>query len=313
MSNVHTSDSWPALPFATWQETCATLHMWTQVVGKIRLARSPMVNHWWQIALYVSPRGVTTSPIPDGNRTFEIMFDFIAHQLVITVSDGQSEQFPLHPMTVAEFYTELMGGLRALGINVHIWTQPQEIPDAIPFDQDRQHHSYDAAKVRDFWQALVQADRVFHRFRSDFLGKVSPVHFFWGSFDLCVTRFSGRRAPEHPGGVPNMADWVTREAYSHEVSSCGFWPGNGGFGEPAFYAYGYPTPQGFDEAIVSVPGAYFNRDLSEFILPYDAVRSAADPDALLLDFLQQTYAATADLGGWDRLALERQGPVKPAV
>jgi len=313
MTKPNSADVWPALPFESWQDTCATLHMWTQIVGKIRLMRAPMVNHWWQIALYVTPRGLTTSPIPDGGRTFEIVFDFIAHRLVIEASDGQTEHFPLAPMTVADFYAEVTGRLRALGIDLHIWTMPQEIPDAIPFDQDRTHRSYDAAKVHDFWKALVQADRVFHKFRSDFLGKVSPVHFFWGSFDLCVTRFSGRTAPPHPGGVPNMADWVTREAYSHEVSSCGFWPGNGGFGQAAFYAYAYATPQGFGDAALTVPGAYFDRNLGEFILPYDAVRSASDPDRLLLDFLQQTYVAAADLAAWDRAALERQGPVKPGT
>ena len=299
------SMAWPALPFASWQDTCATLQLWTQVVGKIRLARAPMVNHWWQVVLYVSPRGLTTSPIPNGAETFQIDFDFLDHRLVITVSDGRVEQFDLRPMSVAAFYAEVMGRLRALGINIHIWTQPQEIADAIPFEQDEQHASYDAARVHDFWRALMQIDRVLNIFRSDFLGKVSPVHFFWGSFDHCVTRFSGRPAPPHPGGVPNMADWVTREAYSHEVSSAGFWPGNGGFGEAAFYSYAYPTPEGFGDVELNVPGASFNRDLGEFVLPYDAVCELSDPDALLLSFLRQTYAAAADCAKWDRGALER--------
>ena len=296
---------WPALPFASWQDTCATLQLWTQVVGKLRLAQAPMVNHWWQVVLYVSPRGLTTSAIPFGSGCFQIDFDFIEHRLVISLSDGRIDQFALRPMSVAAFYAEVMRRLRALGIDIHIWTQPQEIVDAIPFEQDERHASYDAAHVHDFWRALMQADRVFNIFRGEFLGKVSPVHFFWGSFDHCVTRFSGRTAPPHPGGVPNMADWVTREAYSHEVSSCGFWPGNGGFGQAAFYSYTYPTPDGFADVALSVRGARFNRDLGEFVLPYDAVREATDPDALLLSFLRQTYAAAADCAKWDRGALER--------
>ena len=297
--------AWPALPYTAWQDTCATLQLWTQVVGKIRLARAPMVNHWWQVVLYVSPRGLTTSPIPYGSEVFQIDLDFLDHRLAITVSDGRVEQFALRAMSVAAFYAETMGRLRKLGIDIHIWTRPQEIVDASPFEQDDHHASYDATRVHEFWRVLVQADRVFNRFRSGFLGKVSPVHFFWGSFDLCVTRFSGRGAPPHPGGVPNMADWVTREAYSREVSSAGFWPGNGGFGEAAFYSYAYPTPEGFADAEVTVPGASFNRELGEFTLPYDAVREASDPDALLLAFLQQTYAAAADCARWDRDALER--------
>jgi hypothetical protein len=297
--------AWPALPYNAWQDTCATLQLWTQVVGKIRLARAPMVNHWWQIALYVTPRGLTTSAIPYGSECFRIDFDFIDHRLVVSLSDGRIDAFDLRPMPVAAFYGEVMRRLRALGIDVRIWTQPQEIADAIPFEQDTQHTSYDATRVHEFWRALVQIDRVLTVFRGEFIGKVSPVHFFWGSFDHCVTRFSGRTAPPHPGGVPNMADWVTREAYSHEVSSAGFWPGNGGFGEAAFYSYAYPTPDGFADATGNVRGASFNRELGEFVLPYDVVRKAAEPDALLLSFLRQTYAAAADLAKWDRTALER--------
>jgi hypothetical protein len=296
---------WPALPYADWQDTCGTLHMWTQVVGKIRLAHAPMVNHWWQTALYVTPRGLTTSAIPYRAGLFQIDFDFIAHRWTVARSDGRSDGFDLKPMTVAAFYAEVTGRLRALGIATRIWTQPQEVTDAIPFDRDDTHASYDAARVHDFWLALAQSHRVLEQFRSGFLGKVSPVHFFWGSFDLCVTRFSGRAAPPHPGGIPNMADWVTREAYSHEVSSCGFWPGNGGYGRAAFYSYGYPTPAGFGDVAIRTEGAVFDTALGEFILPYDAVREARDPDALLLGFLRETYEAAATLARWDRAALER--------
>jgi hypothetical protein len=307
MRNTHAdaADAWPALPFAEWEQSCATLQMWMQIVGKVRLAQAPMLNHWWQVALYVSPRGLTTSPIPYAAAAFQIDFDFIDHRLIIVLSDGRAESFALRPMSVAAFYAELMGRLHSLGLDIRIWTQPQEIADATPFDRDEAHAAYDAARVHDFWRVLLQSDRVLKTFRGDFLGKASPVHFFWGSFDLCVTRFSGRTAPPHPGGVPNMADWVTREAYSHEVSSAGFWPGNGGFGEPAFYSYAYPTPDGFADARVTAPGARFERSLGEFILPYDAVRNAPDPDALLLAFLQQTYEAAANCGKWDRNALER--------
>lgn len=299
--------AWPALPFAGWQQSCATLQLWTQIVGKVRLVQAPMLNHWWQVALYVSPRGLTTSAIPYGAAAFQIDFDFIEHRLIIVLSDGRAESFALRPMSVATFYADLMGRLHSLGLDIHIWTQPQEIADAIRFDRDETHAAYDAARVHDFWRVLLHTDRVLKTFRADFLGKASPVHFFWGSFDLCVTRFSGRTAPPHPGGVPNMADWVTREAYSHEVSSAGFWPGNGGFGEAAFYSYAYPTPEGFAEARVIADGARFDRNLGEFILPYEAVREASGPDALLLAFLQQTYEAAANCANWDRGALERRG------
>ncbi len=302
------NDAWPGLPYEAWQETCATLHMWTQIVGKVRLALTPMANHWWQVPLYVTCRGLTTSPIPYADRCFQIDFDFIDHHLAIDCSDGRREAFPLRPCTVAEFYRESMGRLRALGIEAPIWAMPSEVVEAIPFDADMRHASYDPAFANRFWRVLVQTDRVLRAFRSGFVGKASPVHFFWGSFDLAVSRFSGRLAPPHPGGAPNLADWVVREAYSHEVSSCGFWPGNGGFGRAAFYAYVYPQPAGFATAAVAPDDAFYSPELGEFILPYDAVRRAAAPDRHLLAFLESTYAAAANLGHWDRAALERQPP-----
>jgi hypothetical protein len=300
-----TGEAWPALPFIGWQDTCATLHMWTQVVGKIRLALEPMVNHWWQVPLYVTATGLTTSPMPYGRRSFQIDFDFCRHTLDIITSDRRRAEIGLAPMTVAEFYDRTMRTLRELGIDVRIWTMPVEVADAIPFEQDTQHQSYDADAVHRFWRALVQMDRVMKQFRAGFTGKVSPVHFFWGSFDLAVTRFSGRTAPPHPGGMPNLGDWVAREAYSHEVSSCGFWPGNGGFGKAAFYSYAYPAPAGFADASLRPSAALFDPNLQEFILDYDAVRIAADPDATLLAFFQSTYEAAANAGRWDRAALER--------
>jgi hypothetical protein len=297
---------WPALPLDAWQETCATLHLWTQIVGKIRMALAPMVNHWWQVTLYVTARGLTTSPVPCGARMLSIDFDFVDHKLIIRTSDGAVEQLALEPMAVADFYREVMRRLRALGIEVRIWTMPSEIEDAIAFEQDRAHATYEAAYANAFWRALLQAGRVLQQFRSGFLGKASPVHFFWGSFDLAVTRFSGRPAPAHQGSAPNVANWVMREAYSHEVSSCGFWPGNGGFGQPAFYSYAYPEPAGFSAADIAAPAFYFE-EYGQFILPYDAVRMAERPDEMLLAFLQATYEAAAGLGGWDR-ALERSKP-----
>ena len=296
---------WPPLPFIGWQDTCATLHMWTQVVGKIRLALEPMVNHWWQVPLYVTASGLTTSPIPYHSRSFQIDFDFCRHVLVITTSDPQRREFPLAPYSVAEFYEKTMSALRELGVEVKIWTMPVEIADAVAFEHDHQHKSYDASAVQRFWRVLVQTDRVMKKFRARFSGKVSPVHFFWGSFDLAVTRFSGRTAPPHPGGMPNLGDWVAREAYSHEVSSCGFWPGNGGFGKAAFYAYAYPAPVGFSDAPLRPPAAMFDTNLQEFILDYEDVRTSDDPDAMLLDFFQSTYEAAANPGRWDRAALER--------
>jgi len=296
---------WPALPFEAWKDTCGTLHLWTQIVGKIRLAKAPMTNHWWQVPLYVTCRGLTTSPIPhDDGLNFQIDFDFIGHCLRVEVSDGRTQSLPLEPCTVADFYRRVMDRLTALGLEVPIWTMPVELPDPIPFEQDRAHAAYDPNYAQQFWRVLVDVDRVLKQFRSRFLGKASPVHFFWGSFDMAVTRFSGRRAPQHPG-APHIADRVTREAYSHEVSSCGFWPGNGGFGQPAFYSYAYPEPAGLADARIRPAAAYYSRDLHEFILPYDAVRQAASPDQAILDFLETTYAAAADLGHWDRAALER--------
>ncbi|MBN9042634.1 MAG: hypothetical protein BGP05_13330 [Rhizobiales bacterium 62-47] len=305
MSNQsRTFESWPALPYAAWRDTCETLQLWTQIVGKVRLARTPWLNHSWHVTLYVTARGLTTSPVPDGARSFQIDFDFIDHLLVLATSDGTRREVPLRPQSVADFYAAVMAALAALGIDVTISMMPNEIPNAVRFDQDRQHASYDADAAQRFWRVLVDADRVFKRFRTAFLGKSSPVHFFWGSFDLAVTRFSGRRAPLHPGGVPNLSNEVAREAYSHEVSSAGFWPGGGAIDYPAFYSYAYPAPDGFAAARVRPDEAFFSSDLGEFILPYDAVRSAPQPDAALLAFLQSTYEAAADLANWDRAALE---------
>ena len=300
-----TPSHWPELPFSNWADTCVTLQLWTQVVGKIRLAHAPMINHWWQVPLYVTCRGLTTSPIPYGGQSFQIDFDFLDHTLTLQTSRGANESIRLASYSVAEFYTELMGQLRGLGLETHIWTMPVEIPDAIPFEEDRTHASYDAEAVTRFWQALVQVERVLQRFRGQFLGKVSPVHFFWGSFDLAVTRFSGRVAPRLTGQSPNLGAWVMQEAYSHEVSSCGFWPGNGGFGQAAFYSYAYPEPEGFASAQVLPEATYYDQNLGQHILSYDAVRQAASPDDELMRYLLSTYAAAADLGSWDRAALER--------
>jgi hypothetical protein len=300
-----TQQDWPALPLVDWADTCATLQLWTQVVGKVRLAHAPMVNHWWNVALYVTSRGLTTSAIPYDARTFQIDFDFIDHRLVIRTGDGATETMPLGPRSVADFHAELMGRLRGLGLETRIWTMPVEIPDAIPFDRDHEHGSYDAGSVNRFWRVLIQADRVMKQFRSPFLGKVSPVHFFWGSFDMAVTRFSGRAAPPLNSESPNLGARVMREAYSHEVSSCGFWPGNGGFGKAAFYSYAYPEPPGFAKAGAGAAAGYYDEELGQFILPYDAVRRAESPDDEVLEFLRGTYAAAADLGHWDRAALER--------
>src|SRR5262245_44131265 len=303
MSNIPKSH-WPDLPTAAWRDTAATLQLWTQIAGKIRLTKSPWLNHSWHVTLYVTARGLTTSPIPDGERTFQIDFDFIDHVLRVSISDGTSWQFALAGQSVASFYAALMAGLKELGIDVTIDEMPNEMPDPIRFSQDTQHASYDADAVRRFHQILVNCDRVFKQFRTGFLGKASPVHFFWGSFDLAVTRFSGRTAPRHPGGVPNLPDDVAQEAYSHEVSSAGFWPGGGAIDYPAYYSYAYPAPEGFSEAPVRPGAAFFSKDLGEFILPYDAVRTAADQRAALMDFLQSTYEAAADLGKWDRKALD---------
>jgi hypothetical protein len=299
------SDAWPALPLGAWSDTLATLHMWTQVVGKVRLVQSPWVNHSWHVTLYVTARGLSTSPIPYGTRTFEMEFDFIAHQLVIKTGEGRTQQIPLEPQSVAAFYARLMEALGALDLRVKIYRKPNEVPEAIPFDQDEVHRSYDREYASRFWRVLVQADRVLKIFRSRFTGKSSPVHFFWGGADIAVTRFSGRPAPEHPGGFPNLPDRITREAYSHEVSSCGFWAGGGPILYPAFYSYAYPEPAGFSKAPVGPRGAFYSPDVHEFILPYDEVRLAASPDDTLLEFLQTTYDAAATLAAWDRASLER--------
>jgi hypothetical protein len=303
-------EPWPSLPLEAWAETYATLHLWTQIVGKVRLAQSPWINHAWHVTLYVTARGLTTSPVPHGDRTFQIDFDFIAHRLVIEASDGGTGGFALEPQSVAEFYARLMAELGKLGLHVDIYRLPNEVEDPIRFDQDEVHRAYDAEFAHRFWRILVQADRVFKEFRARFVGKCSPVHFFWGAPDLAVTRFSGRRAPRHPGGVPHLPDWVTREAYSHEVSSCGFWPGGGPVPYAAFYSYAYPEPAGFAAETVLPGAAFYSGDLHEFLLPYDAVRQAADPDAVLLEFLQSTYEAAAKLADWDREALERSGPIR---
>jgi hypothetical protein len=303
MSNSHRVP-WPELPTAAWRETCETLQLWTQIVGKIRLARSPWLNHSWHVTLYVTARGLTTSPIPDGIRSFQIDVDFIDHHLRISTSHGATRQFALAGKSVAAFYAAIMAELAALGIQVAIDEMPNELPEPIRFSQDNRHASYDPDAVQRFLQILVSADRVFKQFRTGFLGKASPVHFFWGSFDLAVTRFSGRRAPRHPGGVPHLPDEVACEAYSHEVSSAGFWPGSGAIDYPAFYSYAYPEPAGFRTTRVRPDAAFFSEALGEFILPYDAVRTAAAPEAALLDFLQSTYEAAANCAKWDRAALE---------
>ena len=294
------SEVWPSLPLAAWQETYHTLHLWTQMVGKVRLTLSPPVNHWWAVTLYVTSRGLTTSPIPSGLGTFEVRFDFIDHTLLIQTGNGQTRALGLYPRSVADFYREFMAALRSLGIAVQICLRPQEVPNPIPFDQDEVHAAYDADYAQRFWRILAQSDRVFKQFRARFLGKCSPVHFFWGSCDLAVTRFSGRRAPERPG-----ADRITREAYSHEVCSCGFWPGSGSIQDPAYYAYMAPEPPGLSTAPIHPSAAWYSPEVSEFLLRYQDMRTAENPDATLLDFLQSTYEAGANLAGWDRIALER--------
>ena len=297
-----TREAWPALRLDDWAATRDTLHMWTQIVGKIRMAHEPLINHWWQVPLYVSALGLTTSTVPAGADAFEIEFDFHDHQLVIRTSDSSTANIVLEPKSVADFYAETMDRLAELGLETHIQARPNEVDPAIPFAQDTQHRSYDADSVHLFWRQLVEADRVVHHFRAYFMGKVSPVHVFWGSLDLACTRFSGRPAPPHPGGAPNCPDWVMAEAYSHELSSCGFWPGGGL--EGAFYSYAYPEPDGYAEYPVGPAGAYYSKEMGEFVLPYETVRTADDPDATLLKFLFSTYEAAAERGGWDRSALE---------
>ena len=295
---------WPDIPYGRWQATGQSLHMWSQIVGKFRLATTPWINHSWQATLYVGARGLTTSLIPGDEAAFEVGFDFVDHRLVVDASDGRRESFALEPMSVAEFHRRFTAVLDKLGAGVRLHHAPNEVPDPVPFAEQTDPGAYDPAAAHDFWQALLRIDAVFKHFRTGFLGKVSPVHLFWGSFDLAVTRFSGRTAPQHPGGFPALPDTVTREAYSHEVSSAGFWPGGGGIDEPSFYCYAYPVPDGFGEADAGAPEAYFHKDLGEFVLPYDAVRTAEDPEGKLLAFLQATYDAAAERAGWDRRELE---------
>ncbi len=298
---ISKADAWPALPLAEWKDTCDTLHMWTQIVGKVRLELSPHINHWWEVPLYVSARGLTTSPIPSAHGIFEVNFDFIDHKLDIVTSSNQSKTLRLYTRTVAGFYREFLDALQVLGIDAKIWPMPVEVPDPIRFDQDVTHSRYDPEYAHRFCRLLVSVDTIFKEFRARFLGKVSPVHFFWGSFDLAVTRFSGRRAPERQG-----ADKITKDAYSHEEISAGWWPGGGSFGDAAFYAYAAPEPAGFRESAVHPSRAYYHSGLGEFILPYEDVRNAPDPKAALVEFLETTYAAGAELGNWDRLALEKR-------
>ena len=300
--------TWPRLPLGEWQSTYSTLHRWTQIVGKTRLRLSPMQNHWWHCTLYVTSRGLGTSPIPYEDRTVEIEFDFLDHRLVVRTSDGETRTLPLGPQAVADFYREYLRLLGSLGFEIRFHAAPNEIADAVPFADDRVHASYDADAAQRCWKLLVQADRVLKEFRGRFVGKCSPVHFWWGGFDLACTRFSGRRAPPHPGGFPNLPDYVTRDAYSHECISAGWWPGGGPIAEPAFYAYAYPEPPGCPDAAVRPAAARYDTTMREWILPYEAVRQASDPDTALLEFLQSTYEAAAELGDWDRASLEYVKP-----
>src|SRR5437867_295248 len=310
MKSDTSAEVWPGLNYADWKETCATLHMWAQIVGKIRLTLTPWTNHSWHVTLYVTSRGLTTSPIPHSTSTFEIRFDFIDHELRILKSDGAARVLKLRPQSVAKFYREVMNALAEMELPVTVNMTPNEIENPIPFDQDEVHHSYDREYANRFWRVLVQSDRVFKEFRSRFCGKCSPVHFFWGSFDLSVTRFSGRVAPPHPGGVPHLPDEITREAYSQEVSSLGFWPGNATAPVPVFYSYAYPEPLGFADAKIQPDAASYHKKMREFILPYDSVRTAESPDEVLLNFAQSTYDAASKLGKWNRDALEE---VKPSL
>jgi hypothetical protein len=299
---------WPELPLADWRDTYATLHRWMQIVGKTRLRYAPMQNHWWQVTLYLTSRGLGTSPMHDGARGFEVELDFIDHLLVVRTDEGATSTLSLVPRTVADFYREYLALLASLDIRPRIWPVPMELPDTLRFDEDTVHASCDADAAHRCWRALTEADRVLKIWRGKFVGKSSPSHFWWGGFDLSCTRFTGRGAPTHPGGIPNCPDFVTREAYSHECMSVGWWPGNvGGVEEPAFYAYAYPEPVGCPSAAVAPNGAFYHTGMREWILPYDVVRRADDPDAALLAFCQSTYAAVAELGRWERAALERSG------
>lgn len=304
---MNKSSNWPELSIADWKDTQATLHLWTQIVGKIRTVQMPWTNHSWHVTLYVTPRGLTTLAMPYLQRTFQVDFDFIDHRLLLASSDGASQQFELEPMSVADFYGRVTNALEQMDIKVEIHGKPNEVDPSIPFAKDTEHNAYDAESVDRLRQALVQTDRVMKQFRAGFRGKCSPVHFFWGSFDLAVTRFSGRPAPTHPGGFPNMPDWITREAYSHEVSSCGFWPGSGEQ-EAMFYSYMYPVADAFADREVQPESALFSKEMGEFVLPYDAVRQSDSPDDDLLAFCQSTYDAAAETANWDRPALEWDGP-----
>lgn len=296
--------AWPSLPYDAWGDTCTTLHLWLQIVGKIRLARAPWTNHQWHVTLYLTSRGLTTSPIPHDGRTFQVDFDFIDHRLLIHGSGGEVGGLELAPRSVADFHDRLMEELRRLDYPVEIHGTPNELPEPVPFVEDHANASYDAEAANRFWRVLSSVDRVFQDFRGRFIGKCSPVHLFWGAMDLAVTRFSGERAPEHPGGIPHLPDWVTREAYSHEVSSAGFWPGGPSHPHPIFYSYAYPRPEGFRDASVAPRGATWSEDLQEFVLPYEVVRNTAEPEDALMAFLESTYESAADLGGWDRARLE---------
>jgi hypothetical protein len=298
-------DTWPELPLREWEDSYKTLHMWTQIVGKIRLKLTPLLNHWWNVTLYVTPRGLTTSTMSYKGRHFQVDFDFISHLLIIQTSEGSIKTIALRPRSVADFYQETMATMNSLGLPITIWTTPSEVPDRTPFENDEKHAAYDPKYVHRFWRILVETSRVFTDFRSRFTGKVSPVHFFWGGFDLAVTRFSGRPAPAHPG-TPYGAHFVDVEAYSHEVSSCGFWPGGGPVDKPVFYAYAYPEPQAFKNYPIQPPEAFYHTEMGEFLLPYDVIRTAKSPDDVLLSFLQSTYEAAATCANWDRHALERQ-------
>lgn len=298
------ADLWPELPYAAWKDTYETLHLWTQIVGKTRLALTPWLNHSWHVTFRVTARGLVTPLIPNDGNDFQIEFDFIDHVLWLRTSKGATQKIVLRAMSVAQFYAEYRQALSALGVNVEIEAKPNEVLSPIPFAEDSTHASYDPEYANRHWRVLLRANEVFHYFRTAFLGKASPVQFFWGSFDLAATRFSGRRAPLHPGGIPNLSDAVTREAYSHQESSAGFWPGGNGVDYPAFYSYAYPSPDGFGAAKVAPEAAFFHKELGEFILPYDAARTSADPKQTLLDFLQSTYEAAASLGKWDRASLE---------
>ncbi len=305
VSQMQNLEPWPAMPATNWLDTAVTVHMWSQIVGKTRMAFAPLQNHWWNVALYVTPVGLTTSAIETDDRAFEIELDFVEHALRIRDDRGRTPSFPLEPMTVADFYARFLDAMRSIEIPVRIWPRAVEVPETIRLDADRDHGSYDRTWIEWLHQTLLRTDAIFESFRAEFLGKSSPVHFFWGAFDLAVTRFSGRRAPRHAGGIPNCADWVMHEAYSHEVSSAGFWPGGPSSPNPIFYSYAYPQPEGFAEAKVRPEAAYWEQALGEFVLPYDAVRTAKDPAAEVRAFLESTYEAAADLANWDRPALER--------